>query len=87
MYQEVPGEELGLGVERLVPCADGDLLAGEEVGELDVDGPEAPAPAPAVLGGLLRVVQHAEEPCLTAVQRHLNSRHFLATTYKQVGIQ
>jgi hypothetical protein len=67
---------------RLVPGAHGDLLGAEEVEHLDLDGPEAPAPVLAVLGGLLREVQHAHQPCLAAVQRHLHPRDPLAAAYQ-----
>lgn len=80
-YHEVPDELLGLGVERLVPGPDGDLLGAEEVEDLHLDGPEAPAPVLAVLVGFLRVVERAHCPCLAAVERHLHSCHLLATTY------
>uniref|UniRef100_A0A0D9YZ02 Isopenicillin N synthase-like Fe(2+) 2OG dioxygenase domain-containing protein n=1 Tax=Oryza glumipatula TaxID=40148 RepID=A0A0D9YZ02_9ORYZ len=43
-YHEIPNELLRLGVEGLVPGADGDLLGGEQLEHLDIDGPEAPAP-------------------------------------------
>jgi len=80
-YHEVPDELLRLGVERLVPGADGDLLGAEEVEHLHLHGPEAPAPVLAVLVGLLRVVEVAHQPCLAAVQRHLHPRHLLAAAY------
>ena len=80
-YHEVPDELLRLGVERLVPGADGDLLGAEEVEHLHLHGPEAPAPVLAVLVGLLRVGELAHQPCLAAVQRHLHSRHLLAAAY------
>ena len=55
-YEDVPDEFVRLGVEGLVPGADGDFFGAEEVRDLDVDGPEAPAPVFAVLVRPLRVV-------------------------------
>lgn len=82
-YHEIPNELLRLGVEGLVPGADGDLLGGEQLEHLDIDGPEAPAPVLSVLGRPLRVVKVAHLPRLAAVQGHLHPCNFPATAWQQ----
>jgi len=81
---QVPGDVEGLGVGTAVPGATEDGGGGAELGDGDGEGPKDPAPMHPVAVRGEGTVDVGADPRGTLVQRHLDSRHRMASA--RVGV-